>query len=146
MCHLEGEIIPLIKNLFHTKRWIGKKDNIERDKEERNEPSKSQCETKNGSACRYFDLVCPKKGKKKDKKRWLCTNNKPTEEIIEKDQPPEDELELRFLFLSHVKGLIRGNAPVRIRVSMDRVDALLAFVRASAGLSLPDSRTTFCKV
>ena len=87
-----------------------------------------------------------KREKKKDKKRWLCTNNKPTEEIIEKDQPPEDELELRFLFLSHVKGLIRGNAPVRIRVSMDRVDALLAFVRASAGLSLPDSRTTFCKV
>ena len=68
MRHLEGKIFRLIKNLFHTKRWIGKKDNIERDKEERNEPSKSQCETKNGSACRYFDLVCPTKGKKKGQK------------------------------------------------------------------------------
>ena len=60
--------------------------------------------------------------------------------------PPEDALELRFLFLSHVKGLIRGSVPVRIRVSIGKVDALLALVRASAGLSLPDSRTTFCKV
>ena len=65
---------------------------------------------------------------------------------IGRNQPPEDKLELRFLFLSHVKGLMRGSVPVRIRVSIDRVDALLAFVRASAGLSLPESKTTFCMV
>ena len=87
------------------------------------------------------------KRERKDKKRWLRTNNKPTKKrVIERDQPPEDELELRFLFLSHVKGLIRGSVPVRIKVSMDKVDALLAFVRASAGLSLPESKTTFCMV
>ena len=58
------ENFPLFKILFTQRDGLEKKDNIERDKEERNEPSKSQCETKNGSACRYFDLVCPKKGKK----------------------------------------------------------------------------------
>ena len=33
-------------------------------KQRGNEPSKSQSETKYGGACRYFDLIFPKKGKK----------------------------------------------------------------------------------
>ena len=91
----------------------------------------------------YFWLIVPKRAKRKKRNGCAQTTNpqKKTESY-----PPEDTLELRFLFLSHVKGLIRGNVPVRIRVSIDKVDALFAFVRASAGLSLPDSRTTFCKV
>ena len=84
------------------------------------------------------------KGKKKGDNCAQTTN--PHKRGMERDQPPEDKLELRFLFLSHVKGLIRGSVPVRIKVSMDRVDALLAFVRASAGLSLPESKTAFCMV
>ena len=83
------------------------------------------------------------KGKKKDN---CAQTTNPHKRVIERDQPPEDKLELRFLFLSHVKGLMRGSVPVRIKVSMDKVDALLAFVRASAGLSLPESKTTFCMV
>ena len=86
-----------------------------------------------------------RKGKKKKRDNCAQTTN-PHKRGMERDQPPEDKLELRFLFLSHVKGLIRGSVPVRIRVSIDRVDALLAFVRASAGLSLPESKTTFCMV
>ena len=83
------------------------------------------------------------KGKKRDN---CAQTTNPHKRGMERDQPPEDKLGLRFLFLSHVKGLMRGNAPVRIRVSMDKVDALFAFVRASAGLSLLGNRTTFCKV
>ena len=83
---------------------------------------------------------------KREKGDNCAQTTNPHKRVIERDQPPEDELELRFLFLSHVKGLMRGSVPVRIRVSMDKVDALLAFVRASAGLSLPESKTTFCMV
>ena len=88
--------------------------------------------------CRYFVVDPTQKGKEK------AVHKQETHK--KKIYPPEDTLEVRFLFLSHVKGLIRGSAPVRIRVSIGRVDALLALVRASAGLSLPESRTTFCKV
>ena len=115
-----------------TKKWT----------REGNEPSKGQCERKM-AALDDILIWYTQKGKKEITAHKQRTHAK---KVMERDQPPDDELELRFLFLSHVKGLIRGSAPVRIRVSMDKVDALLAFVRASAGLSLPESKTTFCKV
>ena len=88
-----------------------------------------------------FLFLCPREERKED---GCAQNNKPTKQ--NRSYSPEDALDLHFLFLSHVKGFIRGSAPVRIRVSMDRADALFAFVRASAGLSDPDKRTMFCIV
>ena len=79
------------------------------------------------------------------KKRQLRTKQQ-THKTRKLSYPPEDTLDLHFLFLSHVKGFIRGSVPVRIRVSMDRVGALFALVRAPAGLSEPDKRTMFCIV
>ena len=90
-------------------------------------------------------FFCSFAQEREERKRGSCAqNNKHAK--TKRNYSPEDTLDLHFLFLSHVKGFIRGSAPVRRRVSMDRADALFAFVRAPAGLSDPDTRTMFCIV
>ena len=135
MCHLEGKFSVLLKIFFTQKDGLEKEMNLQRANAKRKM-----------AALAGILIWYTQKREKRTKRDGCAQTTNPQKKVIERDQPPEAELELRFLFLSHVKGLMRGSAPVRIRVSMDKVDALLAFVRASAGLSLPESKTAFCKV
>ena len=59
---------------------------------------------------------------------------------------PAIVLVLPLLSLSHVNGLMRGNVPVRNNVSIVKVDALFALVKASGGLSGPAKSAIFCIV